>query len=162
MVNVDEDMSNVWPIKSTMNEPQAAVGSLLINRMDELTNRRRIRGMYIRESLSEIKELEFQYIYNVDAHSHHLLPARCNSNKWKRDDLIKTLHDEYGIKAIIQFYPLYRYDLFKKKGLSDAKVPETDSFFDNMISFPFSLVLEDQEVDYLIQSIKLAVHKLNS
>ena len=162
MVNVDEDMSNVWPIKSTMNEPQAAVGSLLINRMDELTNRRRIRGMYIRESLSEIKELEFQYIYNVDAHSHHLLPARCIGNKWKRDDLIKILHDEYGIKAIIQFYPLYRYDLFKKKGLSDAKVPETDSFFDNMISFPFSLVLEDQEVDYLIQSIKLAVHKLNS
>jgi dTDP-4-amino-4,6-dideoxygalactose transaminase len=162
MVNVDEDMSNVWPIKSTMNEPQAAVGSLLIHRMDELTNRRRIRGMFIRESLREIKELEFQYIYDVDAHSHHLLPARCNSHKWKRDDLIKTLHDEYGIKAIIQFYPLYRYDLFKKKGLSDAKVPETDLFFDNMISFPFSLVLEDQEVDYLIQSIKLAINKLNS
>jgi dTDP-4-amino-4,6-dideoxygalactose transaminase len=162
MVNVDEDMENVWPIKSTMNEPQAGVGSLLIARMDELTNSRRKRGMFIRESLKEIKELKFQYIYDNDAHSHHLLPARCQSEKWKRDDLIKMLHDEYGIKAIIQFYPLYRYDLFKKKGLSDANVPETDLFFDNMISFPFSLVLEEDEVEYMINSIKSAINKLNS
>jgi perosamine synthetase len=162
MVNVDEDMENIWPIKSTMNEPQAGVGSLLIARMDELTNRRRKRGMLIRESLKEIKELKFQYIYDNDAHSHHLLPARCESEKWKRDDLIKMLHDEYGIKAIIQFYPLYRYDLFKKKGLSDANVPETDLFFDNMISFPFSLVLEEDEVQYMINSIRQAIYKLNS
>ena len=72
------------------------------------------------------------------------------------------LHDEYGIKAIIQFYPLYRYDLFKKKGLSDANVPETDLFFDNMISFPFSLVLEEDEVQYMINSIRQAIYKLNS
>ena len=162
MVNVDEDMSNVWPIKSTMNEPQAAVGSSLVSRMDELTNRRRARGMYIRESLSEIKELEFQFIYDESAHSHHLLPARCNSEKWGRDELIKLLFNEFGIKAIIQFYPLYRYDLFKKKGISDANVPETDFFFDNMISFPFSLVLDEHQVDYMIKSIKLAINKLNS
>jgi dTDP-4-amino-4,6-dideoxygalactose transaminase len=72
------------------------------------------------------------------------------------------LHDEFGIKAIIQFYPLYRYDLFKKKGIADANVPETDLFFDNMISFPFSLVLEEEEVDYMINSIKLVINKLNS
>jgi perosamine synthetase len=162
MVNVDEDMGNVWPIKSTMNESQAAVGSSLISRMDELTSRRRKRGMFIRESLKEFEELEFQYIYDDDAHSHHLLPARCTSHKWKRDDLIKMLHDEYGIKAIVQFYPLYRYDLFKKKCMADANVPETDLFFDNMISFPFSLVLEEEEVVYMINSIKMAINKLNS
>lgn len=162
MVNVDEDMSNVWPIKSTMNEPQAAVGSLLVGRMDELTNRRRARGMYIRESLKDIKELEFQLIYDANAHSHHLLPARCKSAKWGRDELIKILFNEYGIKAIIQFYPLYRYDLFRKKGISDANVPETDLFFDNMVSFPFSLILEEDQIEYMINSIKLAINKLNS
>jgi dTDP-4-amino-4,6-dideoxygalactose transaminase len=57
---------------------------------------------------------------------------------------------------------LYRYDLFKKKGIADANVPETDLFFDNMISFPFSLVLEEEEVDYMINSIKLVINKLNS
>ena len=162
MVNVDEDMSDVWPIKSTMNEPQAAVGTLLVKRMDELTSRRRKRGMQIRESLKDIIEIEFQSVYQDEAHSHHLLPARCKSIKWKRDDLIRILFNEYGIKAIIQFYPLYRYDLFKKKGLSNANVPETDRFFDNMISFPFSLVIEDDEFQYLIESVKSAVQKLNS
>lgn len=161
MINVDEDMTDVWPIKSTMNEPQAAVGSLIIARMDALTEARRERGIRIREELKEIVELQFQEVYMDEAHSHHLLPARVVSSKWNRDNLIRILFNEYGIKTIIQFYPLYRYDLFKKKGLSDANVPQTDSFFDNMISFPFSLVIEETDFQYMIDSIKSAVHKLN-
>jgi dTDP-4-amino-4,6-dideoxygalactose transaminase len=162
MINVDEDMSDVWPIKSTMNEPQAAVASLITTRMDDLTSRRRKRGMQFREALQDFPELEFQFVYKDEAHSHHLLPARCTSAKWQRDDLIRLLYNDYGVKAIIQFYPLYRYDLFKKKGLGYADVPETDRFFDNMISFPFSLIIEDEEFAYLIDSVKAAILKLNS
>jgi dTDP-4-amino-4,6-dideoxygalactose transaminase len=161
MVNVDEDIAGIWPFKSTMNEPQAAVGSLIIERMDELTEQRRERGLKIREALSDVKELEFQEIHNREAHSHHLLPARCTSSRWHRDDLIRLLYNNYGVKSIIQFYPLYRYDLFKKTGYENADVPETDSFFDNMISFPFSLVTSEEDFDYMIEAIRSAIQELN-
>jgi dTDP-4-amino-4,6-dideoxygalactose transaminase len=38
--------------------------------------------------------------------------------------------------------------------------PETDLFFDNMLSFPFSLTISDKDIDYLIQSIKKALIEL--
>jgi len=160
MTNVDLTIEGVWPIKSTMNEVQAAVGSIVLSKLDEFTQKRRERGALFRSELAKYPELKFQKIYDSESHSHHLLPARYISKKNSRDDLIKILFEKYGIKAIVQFYPLHRYDLFKKTGLGNASLPETDLFFDNMLSFPFSLTISDKDVDYLIQSIKKALIEL--
>ena len=160
MTNVDLTIEGVWPIKSTMNEVQAAVGSIVLSKLDELTQKRRERGALVRSELAKYPELKFQKIYDSESHSHHLLPARYISKKKSRDDLIKILFEKYGIKAIVQFYPLHRYDLFKKTGHGNASVPETDLFFDNMLSFPFSLTISDKDIDYLIQSIKKALIEL--
>ena len=162
MVNVDQDIEGIWPIKSTMNEAQAAIGTLVLDRLDDLTTKRRERGLMIRKELESFEDLKFQEIYSDESHSHHLLPARCNSKKWHRDDLIRILHNQYGIKAIIQYYPLNRYDLFTKSGNANANIPVTDMFFDNMISFPFSLVIEDNDFLYMIDSIKSSINTLNN
>ena len=161
MVNVDQDIEGIWPMKSTMNEAQAAIGELVLKRLDKLTEERRERGLLIRRELENFTELQFQEIYSEKAHSHHLLPARCVSKNWKRDDLIKLLINKYGIKTIVQYYPLNRYDLFVKSGFDKANIPETDLFFDNMISFPFSIVINEADFQYMIKSIKSAIKILN-
>ena len=79
-----------------------------------------------------------------------------------RDDLIKLLFNKYRIKCVIQYYPLNRYDLFVKRGYGSANVPNTDEFYDNMISFPFSITLSENDIDYLIDSIISAIFELNS
>ena len=160
MTNVDQDIEGVWPIKSTMNEAQAAVGSLLLRRLDDLTELRRKRSTQVRDELVDFPELVFQNIPAQEMHSHHLLPARCVSTTWNRNDLIRLLHDEYQIKSIIQYHPLNRYDLFKKMGFDLADIPVTDDFFDNMISFPFSVEMPPEDFKYLINSIKQAILKL--
>ena len=162
MSNVDEDIVDIWPIKSSMNEVQGALGSSLIKRMDELTKSRRILSNKIRKGLKDCRELTFQEIHDKESHSHHLLPAKCISKKWTRDDLIKILFNNYGIKCVTQYYPLNRYDLFVKRGYGSADVPNTDEFYDNMISFPFSLTISEINVNYLIKSIISAISKLNS
>ena len=45
-------------------------------------------------------------------------------------------------------------DLHIDNGLGDANCPNTDHFFDNMISFPFYVWMEEKELDYMIDSIK--------
>lgn len=162
MSNVDEDIVDVWPIKSSMNEVQGALGSSLIKRIDELTKSRRILSNKIRKGLKDCPELTFQEIHDEESHSHHLLPAKCISKKWTRDDLIKILFNKYGIKCVIQYYPLNRYDLFVKRGYGSADVPNTDEFYDNMISFPFSLTISENNINYLINSIISAISELNS
>jgi perosamine synthetase len=160
MTNVDQDMDGAWPMKSTMTEAQAAVGCLVLTRMDELTRQRRARALAFREAFKDFHELQFQDIHTPEAHSHHLLPARCAGQGWTRDELIRGLSTEYGIKAIVQYYPLHRYDLFRKAGFGEADVPETDRFFDNMISFPFSLVIKDEDVAYMIGAVRDCLRSL--
>ena len=59
----------------------------------------------------------------------------------------------------MQYYPLYRYDLFIKNGYSDdGSCPNTNHFFDNMLSFPFGSDMNNEDVDYLIQSIDKAIN----
>ena len=111
--------------------------------------------------LSSINELQFQKFNEKTSHSHHLLPARCTSKNWNRDDLIRILHDKFSIKCVIQYYPLHRYSLFRNFGYGLANVPETEKFYDNMISFPFSIIFTKKEVDYIIASISESIKLLN-
>ena len=45
--------------------------------------------------------------------------------------------------------------------MANANVPNTDKFYDNMISLPFSLTLSEEESVYLVDSIIEAVRELN-
>ncbi|MBD3291110.1 hypothetical protein GF337_20045 [candidate division KSB1 bacterium] len=95
-------------------------------------------------------------------YKHRSLPARIDGTTIgeNRDDLIDLLFTEYGIKCVVQYYPLYRYDLFQKDGYATAACPETDRFFDNMLSFPFGTDLTENDMSYLIESIDNAITKL--
>ena len=91
----------------------------------------------------------------------HLLPARFDGQSAKtRDDFISMMAYEHHVQVIVQYYPLYRYPLFSKKGQGKANCPETDRFFDNMVSFPFELWMSDEDVDYMIDAIRKTLNAL--
>jgi perosamine synthetase len=161
MTNLDLDIEGVWPIKSSMNEAQGALGCLLLDRLDELTDQRRERGISFRNALAEFSELKFQKIFDRNSHSHHLLPAYFEHKSRNRDDLIRLLSHKYGVKAIVQYHPLHQYDLFIKMGFGEAKVPNTDHFFNRMISFPFSLEILDEDFDYEISAVRDALNEVS-
>lgn len=163
MSNVDLDMAGIWPHNFSLTEAQAALGSVLLKRLDSLTKLRRNRANRFRESFNDFPELKFQRIDKEESHSHHLLAVKfIGKNNKNRDDLISLLSKKFGIQAIVQYYPLYRYDLFKKMNLSDADCPEVDNFFDNMISLPFHIWLSDIDFDYMIDSVQKAILELRS
>ena len=45
-------------------------------------------------------------------------------------------------------------------GIKKNKCPNTDKFYDNMISFPFHIWMKEKDVQYLIRSIKQALIEL--
>lgn len=154
MTNVATDIEDVWPQNYSLGEAQAALGSALLRRLYDLTEKRRSRARRFIGAMSSHEELKFQKIISPESHSHHLMVARYDSPQAgvTRDNLIRSLSSEYGIKTIVQYYPLYRYDLFKNAGFGQAECPETDRFFDNMISFPAHVSMSDDDFDYLINS----------
>ena len=58
--------------------------------------------------------------------------------------------EHHRIQCVVQYYPLNRYPLYRDLGFGEADVPNTDNFFDNMVSFPFSHLLADREIDAVV------------
>ena len=52
--------------------------------------------------------------------------------------------------------------MFKKAGFGEADCPNTDHFFDNMVSFPFHHWMSEKEVDYMIKCTKKTLDHLRS
>jgi dTDP-4-amino-4,6-dideoxygalactose transaminase len=162
MSNVDLDIDGVWPYNFCLGEPQCALASAILKRLDSMNEKRIMRAEYFKKELENFPELTFQKVKKGYKHVYHLLSAKYDGKKFKKtnDDLIGILFYEYHIKAIVQYYPLYRYPLFQKMGFGKANCPNTDEFYDNMISFPFHHWLSDEEFEYTLDCTKKALRTL--
>lgn len=164
MSNVDFDIDGLWPYNFCLGEVQCALGTRLLARLDQINAERTKRAERVIASMREFPELAFQTVPEGCEHSWHLLAARYDGQKYgkTRDDLITLLAYTYGIKCVVQYYPLYRYPMFRKAGFGEARCPETDRFFDNMISLPFHHWMPDDQFDYMIKSLRSALLRMRS
>lgn len=162
MSNVIEAIPGVIPHNYALGEIQAFAGTLLLKRLDAQLERRLAMRNRIFDELAHHPELSFQAIPTNCRSALHLLPARFDGHRFgtDRDQLIGLLYEKYKIKCVVQYYPLYRYELFRRNGYTHADCPNTDAFFDNMISFPFGSDFTDAQIEYLIASIDAAVTEL--
>ena len=154
MGNVDFPELNgrkLWPNNYCMGEIECAVGVKLLDRIDEINSQKRARAIHFIDSLSAFPELRFHRV-NTYRHNYHLLVAE--SLNGNRDEFIRTMYNKKGIKCVVQYYPLNRYDFYKRLGFEKAGCPNADFFYDNMISFPFHHSLTDGELNYMLKSTK--------
>ncbi len=152
MGNVDLPIVNgstrhLFPSNYCLGEVECALGAKLLDRIDEMNVQKRKRALSFIDALVDYPELEF---HRVDSkrHNYHLLVARYTNDI--RDAFIRKMANEKGIKCVVQYYPLNRYDFYRKLGYGEADCPNTDLLFDNMISFPFQHWMSDDEFDYML------------
>ena len=77
-----------------------------------------------------------------------------------RDDLLDLMTKKYGIRCIVQYYPLYRYPLFQRKGCGEFDCPVRDKWWDGAFSFPWWCGMDDAVIDTLCSSLISAVEEL--
>jgi len=154
MGNVDLPELNgeyLMPNNYCLGEVEAALGSKLLDRIDKINEEKRKRAIRFIDEIYKVSDiLEFNRIEDK-RHNYHLLVAYAKKN---RDEIMRKLAYDKGIQVIVQYYPLYRYDLYKKLGFGEANVPNTDKFYDNMISFPFHHMMSEEEFEYMLNSTK--------
>ena len=162
MTNVDFDWDGIWPYNFCLGEVQCALGARMLERVEQMNEDRRARATRVREALSSYAELSFQHVPDGCVHSYHLLAARYDGSESgrTRDDFIETIAFKHGVQAVVQYYPLYRYPMFQKAGFGDADCPNTDDFYDNMVSFPFHHWLSEEQIEYMIGAIRATVEEL--
>ncbi len=160
MGNVDLpslDGQNLLPNNYCLGEVECALGAKLLDRLDVMNSEKRKRAIYFIDALAKYNFIHF---HRVDStmHNYHLLVAKLDNNL--RDTFMQKMSEDKKIKCVVQYYPLYRYDLYKKLGFENANCPNTDEFFDNMVSFPFQHWMSDEDFEYMLLSVKEVLEEL--
>lgn len=158
MSNIVDKIHGEIPLNFSMSQVAAFAGNLVLKRFDHVLKSREKNLQQFKTKLSEVETLEFQKINKGFKSGNHLLPLRVlgsEANK-KRDSLMDKLSNDFGIQAVIQYYPLYNYELFKAYGYSKANsdCPDSERFYSSMISLPFKTEMEESEINYICESIK--------
>jgi perosamine synthetase len=154
MSNVDFDIPGVWPHNFCLGEPQAALGAALLDRVEKINGRRRERYFKARHILGQFPELVFQDMPVGRQSAHHLLPFRYDGAEFGagNHDFMERLVSRHGVQPATQYFPLNRYGLFATSASGHANVPNTDRFFDNMVSLPFHVWMEERDFDYVLEA----------
>ena len=162
MSDLVEPIPGRWPVNFCMGEPNAAVGRLLLKRLDDINRQRREQAARFMDCFKDYPEMSFQSVPDGCQHVYHLMSARYDGQVYGKDngDLLECLFEKHQLKCLVQYWPLNRSDLFQKFGFSDAVVPETDRFFDNMISFPWWSSMGDDLVDEMARRAISALEEL--
>jgi len=161
MGNVDFPELNgniLWPNNFCLGEIECALGAKLLDRIDQINREKQTRALYFIDALSRYGALEFHRV-DSERHNYHLLVARVTNGR--RDEIMKFMAYEKAIQCVVQYYPLNRYPLYRKLGFGEANCPNTDLFFDNMISFPFHHWMINRDFEYMLQSTQEALEKIS-
>ena len=153
MVNVTLDSEGVLPLNYCLGEVQCALGSHLLDKVTGINNLRKNRFDYARRELEEY--FGFQTWHDKRASSYHLLPIRHtrSTSHNQTNEFIAELVRQ-GIRPAKQYYPLYKYDFYRKLGMGEAKVPVTDHFYMQQISLPFQSWMPEADFEWMIQTVK--------
>jgi len=162
MSNVDIDLADVWPNNFSIGEAQCALASELIKTLDASTDTTIAQAAKLRAALADIPELTVAEVPAGVRHIYHQFVIHFNGSAFgkNRNDLLDFLTTEAAVRAIVQYYPLYRYPLFQKLGAGEHNTPVLDDWWDNSFSLPWWIGMSDETLDYLVDSLKAGVATL--
>lgn len=154
MSNVDLDVEGVWPFKFCLTEPQAALGCLLLKRLDRINSTLRRQYDALRERLRRCELLSSAEAPPDREHAAHAFVVSFDEEKAgiSRDEFMDVLANRYGIRVIVQYYPLYKYPLFQKMGFAHADCPNLERYWPTSYSYPWWCGMAESDLDYLADS----------
>jgi dTDP-4-amino-4,6-dideoxygalactose transaminase len=162
MGNVDMPMLDgqpLWPNNYCIGEVECALGIAMLDRIDRINAEKRARALRFIDALAAYPELEFHRV-DTTRHNYHLLAARMTSGR--RDAFIRAMYHQHGVKCVVQYLPLNRYEFYVKLGLGRGGCANADAFYDNMVSFPFQHWLTEEQFDHMLAASKKVLEALRS
>ena len=129
---------------------QGAVLTIKLSHLDKWNSRRLEIARNLNEELSNISDFKTPYIDENNRHVFHLYVIRTS----KREELIKYLKEKNVGINIHYPYPLHLQDSYKYLGYKVGDFPVAEEYASQILSLPMFPELTDEQVDYLIETIK--------
>jgi UDP-4-amino-4,6-dideoxy-N-acetyl-beta-L-altrosamine transaminase len=131
-----------------------ALGLSQISRLNMFKKRRREIFHRYSEALSNIDGLVLPVERDYVNTNWHLFPIRVNPDK--RLEIFKYLRNA-GVGVQVNYLPAYRHPVFRENGFANEFLKVSESYYNSEISLPMSFALNDNQVEKIVESVKLAV-----
>lgn len=161
---IDKDLhsrGNSWEFDQTdlgynyrMSDIQAAIGLQQLKKVDEFLAKRRDIAKRYDEKLCDL-DVQFTVPYPTTMSSYHLYPVLLNEDTSEKDkaSVFGELRDK-GIGVNVHYKPVYLNSYYQNLGFKTGLCPSAESFYLRELSIPIYPDLNDQEQEYVIESIK--------
>ena len=135
---------------SRLDTVQAAVLSVKLQRLEGWNAARRQAAARYAEGLQDLVEVRLPFTNGYAEHVHHLYVIRSA----RRDDLMSYLQDR-GIGCIIHYpIPIHLQKAYASGGWKPGDFPVAEQAADEILSLPLFPTLTDEQVDYVVNSIR--------
>jgi perosamine synthetase len=163
--NVIEDQGK-WGNNYRMNEAQAAVGRVQLDKLDMMIDKRRASSHYLTEGIKGIKGITPVYEDPNCYSSFHLYTLCIEEEELgaSRNEFMRVLYQEEGIQGIQHYQPTYHLSGVKEKyNYPDKLCPNAEKFFyARETNLPMNPQLTKNDLDMMIEGIKNAAEKVRA
>ena len=146
--------------KCNMTDIHAALGLSQLRRYEKLMARRHEIIKRYDEALMPLGFISLRHSTNNSRSSGHLYITRLPEKYGiSRNDYIDNLA-ELGVPANVHYKPLPMHSGYQKLGFNISQFPQAYNFFEKEITLPLHTKLTDEQVEYVISSIKEILSKV--
>ena len=137
--------------KYHMNDIQAALARVQLERLDRVNNIRKELVKRYKENLSNLKDVNVLNEHSWAKSSNHLFVILSK----KRDKIMKHLNLN-GVATSIHYSPVHKFSLYGEE-YKDVKLPITEKITEEVLTLPLFPDLNPEEIDFICYKIKEVV-----
>lgn len=143
--------------KCNMTDIMAAIGLVQLKRYPELLKRRKEIIQMYNEGIDGLPITVLEH-YGADfASSGHLYLIRVNGKSREDCNEIIVRMAEKGVATNVHYKPLPMLTAYKEMGFCIKDYPNAYKMFENEITLPLHTLLTDEEIVYVIDSLKTCI-----
>lgn len=157
-----DDPDGYIPDNYRMSEAQAAVGRVQLRKVGRLNARRRAIAHRYTHELQDIVGVIPPYEDPNGHHVYYLYSLLVDERQagFSRDHLMRMLFRDFGVHTITGYPPAYWFKTYRKRGYPRGLCPVAERVYGQIMSLPVSPQMTDDDVDYVIESIRKAAVRL--
>lgn len=133
-----------------LSDLQAALGISQLARIDDFMHeRQRLAKRYL--ELLKGLPLVLPTVLDANKASWHLFMVELTQNN--RKQVFDALHQQ-GIAVNVHYIPIHLHPYYQSLGFKPGDFPQAEAFYNNAITLPLYVGLEDRQQDYIINTLQ--------
>lgn len=149
-----------WGCHARMSAPQAEVGLVQLRKLEWMNAMRARVALRYHEGLSQVPGIRLLEVPEGTVNAWHLYPCFIDTEQVRADHhaMLRFLSVERRIQMIQRYFPVHLTNYMRYHGHQYGECPTCEHvWFNELLNFPIHPLMPDEDVDYIVESVSMAI-----